>query len=214
MNNLEVTTVSNKAFTNNKLSDEGLVRLIVGEKEEGAFKTLVNRYASRTYYLVLIFTLNHKLAKKVTKDVFLSLKALDADDTLQDFKTWLYALTFSKIRTYLKDPEATHEEQVIDKDQEIQERMFPENGFDIKEGLFYSFGYKSSEFIPIIEKALYELPPPYRVAVYLCDIEKMSLESIQTVLGFSGPTIEFMIYNSRLYIMQQLSDYIKENGVL
>ena len=210
MNNVVVSSTSDKDLSHNidEPHDEGLIRLIIRNKDEGAFNTLVNRYASRTYHLVLIFTLNHKLSKKVTQAVFLSVKALEAYDISLDFKTWLYALTFSISQKYLKDPEAINEGQVIDRDHEIQERMFP-RGFDITEGLLYTFAHNSSEFIPLVEKALYELPASYRVAVYLRDIEKMSLESIQRVLGFSVSEIDFMIYNSRLYIIQQLSSYIK-----
>lgn len=216
MNNVVVTSTSEKDLSHytDVLYDEGLLRLIIENKDEGAVRTLINRYASRTYYLVLLFTLNHKLSKRVTQTVFHSVKALDAENIPMDFKTWLYALTISKTRKYLKDSEAIHEGQVIDKDHEIQERLFSDGGFDVKEGLFNTIGHKSSEYIPLVEKALFELPATYRVAVYLSDIEKMPPESIQRVLGFSGPTVESMIYNSRLYIMQQLSSYIKKNRVL
>lgn len=216
MNNVAVSSTSEKDLShyNDALYDEGLLRLIIENKDEGAFRTLINRYASRTYYLVLIFTLNHKLSNKVTNEVFLSVKALDADHTPPDFKTWLYALTISKTRKYLKDSEAINEGQVIDRDHEMQERIFSDRGFDIKEVLFYTIGHKSSEFIPLVEKALFELPAIYRVAVYLSDIENMSSESIQKVLGLSASAIEFMIYNSRFYIMQQVSSYIKKSKVL
>ncbi|MEQ9618381.1 MAG: hypothetical protein RIG61_04320 [Deltaproteobacteria bacterium] len=214
MNYYDTTSTSNAALINNNdgLNDGDLVRLIIKNKDESAFKSLVNRYASRMYYLVLTFTFNHQLSKKVTEDVFHSVNALDTDYTPPVFKTWLFTRAINISRKHLKDSEATHKGQLIDKVNERQGRTFPEKRFDIKEhGLFYNVNHNSSEFIPIIEKALYELPAPYRVAVHLSDIEKMSPKNIKRVLGFSVSTVEFMIHSSRLYIVQQISSYLKES---
>lgn len=68
----------------------------------------------------------------------------------------------------------------------------------------------SKEAIDIIEKAINELPEPYRIVFHLRDIEGLSNEEVAKVLEISVPAVKSRLHRARLFLRDKLSDYFFE----
>jgi len=68
----------------------------------------------------------------------------------------------------------------------------------------------SEEAMEIIEKAVNELPEPYRVVFHLRDVEGFSNQEVSEVLGLSVPALKSRLHRARLYLRDKLSDYFYE----
>jgi len=70
----------------------------------------------------------------------------------------------------------------------------------------------SKEAMEIIEKAVDELPEPYRVVVHLRDIEGLSNEEVSVLLDLSVPALKSRLHRARLFLRDKLSDYFYERS--
>lgn len=68
----------------------------------------------------------------------------------------------------------------------------------------------SKEAMGIIEKAVDELPEPYRVVFHLRDVEELSNEEVANILELSVPAVKSRHHRARLYLRDKLSDYFWE----
>ena len=58
-------------------------------------------------------------------------------------------------------------------------------------------------------QAIDGLPPDYRTALVLHDIEGLSNPDIAEALGISLPAVKSRVHRSRLFLRKQLADYLK-----
>ena len=65
------------------------------------------------------------------------------------------------------------------------------------------------ELREVLESAIAALPPDYRAAVVLHDIEGLSNPDIAEALGISLPAVKSRIHRSRLFLRQRLPNYLK-----
>ena len=59
-----------------------------------------------------------------------------------------------------------------------------------------------------LEKAIAELPPDYRTALVMHDVEGMPNPDIAETLGISLPAVKSRVHRSRLYLRQRLADWM------
>ncbi len=68
----------------------------------------------------------------------------------------------------------------------------------------------SNEAMQIIEKAVSELPKPYRVAFQLRDVEGLSNKEVSEILDLTVPAVKSRVHRARLFLRDRLSDYFYE----
>jgi RNA polymerase sigma-70 factor (ECF subfamily) len=61
----------------------------------------------------------------------------------------------------------------------------------------------------VLEEAIAELPPDYRTAVVLHDVEGMSNPDIAETLGISLAAVKSRVHRSRLYLRQRLGAWME-----
>ena len=62
----------------------------------------------------------------------------------------------------------------------------------------------------MVEKAVEELPEPYRIVFHLKDIDGLTVEEVASVLGLSVPAVKSRLHRARLFLRDKLSDYFYE----
>ena len=67
----------------------------------------------------------------------------------------------------------------------------------------------NGELRGILDAAIAELPPDYRAALVLHDVEGMPNPDVAEALGISLPAVKSRIHRSRLYLRKRLSDYMQ-----
>jgi RNA polymerase sigma-70 factor (ECF subfamily) len=65
--------------------------------------------------------------------------------------------------------------------------------------------YHEMHLDPEIEQALDALPPDFRVAVVLCDLEQLSYEEIAATLGIKVGTVRSRIHRGRVMLREALA---------
>ncbi len=196
------------------ISDEKLVELFITSNDENAFEEIVNRYANKIYRLAFRITRDHHSAEEVLQEVFITLlKKIDTFRSESKFSTWLYRVTANASYMHLRaqkkyENDVSLEDYVpYDENGTLMGRIKAKDWSDRPEKALLS-----KEAMEIIEKAVDELPEPYRVVVHLRDIEGLSNEEVSVLLGLSVPALKSRLHRARLFLRDKLSDYFYERS--
>ena len=193
----------------NELSDEELVKIFVQTKDESAFNELVSRYGDRIFRLALRITHDPNDAEEVLQEVFLTLVGkLDTFRQESKFSTWLYRVTTNASYMLIRSEKRKQENELDIEDYKPYNESGKLEGIQVKdwsdrpdEALL---SWESKE---IIERAVNDLPLPYRVVFQLRDVEGLTNEEVAKVLGLSLPAVKSRVLRARLFLRDKLSDY-------
>ena len=175
-----------------------------------AMEQLVETYADRVYRLTFRITGSKEDAEEATQDALWT-----AGQKIGTFKgdsafgSWLYRIAakaaYMKLRARKAkareiamedvlpalDDGGLHFEPMDDWSPRVEEQAL--NG----------------ELREILDTAIAELPPEYRTALVLHDVEGMPNPDVAAALGISLPAVKSRIHRSRLYLRKRLSDYLQ-----
>jgi RNA polymerase sigma-70 factor, ECF subfamily len=190
------------------LNDEELIRLFLKDENEEAFNEIVNRYGDKIYRLALRITRNPSDAEDVLQEVFI--KLINNLHTLRGeskFSTWLYRVAANASFIHLRD------EKKYKNDITLEEYVsYDENG-TLRGVEIRDWSDRPDEVLlnkeemEIIEKAVNELPMPYRAVFHLRDVEGLTDYETAKVLGLSVSAVKNRIHRARLFLRDKLSDY-------
>jgi RNA polymerase sigma-70 factor (ECF subfamily) len=68
------------------------------------------------------------------------------------------------------------------------------------------------ELRSLLNRAVSDLPPDYRTAFVLHDVEGMSNPEIAQALKISLPAVKSRVHRSRLFLRQRLAEYMANAG--
>ena len=198
----------------NPIQDEKLVELFITLNDENVFEEIVNRYGDKIYGLAFRITRDHHSAEEVLQEVFLSLiNKIHTFRGESKFSSWLYRVTANASYMHLRS------EKKYENDVSLEDYVpYDENGTLMGRIKVKDWSDRpdeallSKEAIEMIERAVNELPEPYRVVVHLRDIEGFSNEEVSEVLGLSVPALKSRLHRARLYLRDKLSDYFYERS--
>jgi RNA polymerase sigma-70 factor, ECF subfamily len=200
---------SNGILNHKELSDEKLVRSFVETHNEEAFSEIVNRYGDKIYRTALRITHNPSDAEDVLQEVFITLiEKLNSFHEESKFSTWLYRVAANESYIHLKS------ERKYESDISLDDYV----SYDGDESLKVIKDWSnrpdevllSKEAMEIIEKAVNELPVPYRIVVHLRDVEGLTNPEVAEVLGLSIRCAATRVHRARLILRNQLSNYFYE----
>ena len=66
----------------------------------------------------------------------------------------------------------------------------------------------TGELREVLERAIGGLPPDYRTALVMHDVEGLSNPDIAETLGISLPAVKSRVHRSRLWVRKQLAEYL------
>jgi RNA polymerase sigma-70 factor (ECF subfamily) len=166
-----------------------------GEWTPPTWEELVRDHSARVYRLAYRLTGNRHDAEDLTQEVFVRVfKALPTfrPGTLEG---WMHRIT-----TNLFLDQARRRRR-------IRFDALPLDFSDKMAGLTPSPDHELARdlFDPDIEAALAKLPPEYRAAVVLCDIECLTYEEIARVLGVKIGTVRSRIHRGRSMLRKALT---------
>jgi RNA polymerase sigma-70 factor (ECF subfamily) len=188
------------------LTDQTLVEKInTGDYQ--AFESLVNRYESKVYRLSIRMLRNQEDAEDALQETFLQVyRGLKSFEGRSTFSTWLFRLAtnvclmkirhratepakFLPIEDYLPRHEAGEHPQMIDWSDRPEEALLSKESREKMLG------------------ALEKLPPDYRAAFILRDMEGFSNAETGEALGISVAAVKSRLHRARLTLRGLLSSY-------
>jgi RNA polymerase sigma-70 factor (ECF subfamily) len=170
---------------------------------------LVERYAERVYRLALRITGSREDAEEVAQDaLWTAARKVHTFKGDSAFGSWLYRITANAAYMKLRSRRARAREIAL-------EDVLPplaDGGAHFEPMDDWSPRVDeqalNGELRRVLESAIDELPPDYRTALVLHDVEGLPNPDIAETLGISLPAVKSRVHRSRLFLRKRLADYV------
>jgi RNA polymerase sigma factor (sigma-70 family) len=151
------------------------------------WEEIVRTHSTRVYRLAYRLTGNQHDAEDLTQEVFVRVFRSLSSYTPGTFEGWLHRITTNLFLDTARRRQRIRFEGLPD---EVEQRL-PGN----EPGPAQAFEERHMD--SDVQQALAALPPDYRAAVVLCDIEGFSYEEIAATLGVKLGTVRSRIHRGR-----------------
>ena len=174
---------------------------------------LVGTYGDRVYRLARRITGGNEDAEEVAQDaLWTAARKIQTFKGESAFGSWLYRITanaaYQKLRARRSkareialddvlpalDEDGRHFEPMADWSSRVDEQAL------------------QGELRRVLTEAIDALPPDYRTALVMHDVEGLSNPDIAEALGISLPAVKSRVHRSRLYVRQRLAQYMGGAG--
>ena len=189
--------------------DAALVEALRREDPE-APELLVETYGDRVYRLALRITGSNEDAEEVAQDaLWTAARKISTFKGEAAFGSWLYRIAANAAYQKLRARKAKAHEIAMD---DVLP-AFDEAGRHFEPMADWSERVDEQalqgELRRVLGAAIDELPPDYRTALVMHDVEGLSNPDIAEALGISLPAVKSRVHRSRLFVRKQLADYMK-----
>jgi RNA polymerase sigma-70 factor (ECF subfamily) len=189
--------------------DAALVEALRREDPE-APEQLVERFGDRVYRLALRITGSNEDAEEAAQDaLWTAARKIATFKGESAFGSWLYRIAANAAYQKLRARKAKSREiamddvlPTLDDDGRHFEPMADWSDRVDEQAL-------QGELRRVLSDAIDGLPPDYRTALVLHDVEGLSNPDIAETLGISLPAVKSRVHRSRLFVRTQLADYMK-----
>lgn len=170
--------------------------------DEDAFAELVAAHGEQVYGALRRFGLDADEADEVALDVFVrAWRGLHRFEGRAKLSTWLYRIAFNEAQRALSrrrppgaDPGADGEDPVAAlADDEL-------HGPDARA--------LDREFGEVLDRSLAQLPPEWRIAVVLRDLEGLSTEEAAEITGLRQAAFKSRLHRGRMRLRELLASYL------
>lgn len=156
---------------------------------------VVREHSGRVYRLAYRLTGNKHDAEDLTQEVFVRVFRSLSSYTPGTFEGWLHRITTNLFLDQVRRKQRIRFDAIAD---DAHERMpGREPGPERR--------YEERNLDRDIQDALADLPPDFRAAVVLCDIEDLSYEEIAATLGIKLGTVRSRIHRGRAQLRASLA---------
>ncbi len=160
-----------------------------------SWEEVVERHSARVYRLAYRLTGNPHDAEDLTQEVFVRVFRSLSSYTPGTFEGWLHRITTNLFLDQARRKAKIRFDALADDaDSRIPSRTKTPDS-----------QYFDTVFEDDVEAALAALPPDFRAAVVLCDIEGLSYEEIADVLGLKLGTVRSRIHRGRSMLRKALA---------
>lgn len=173
--------------------------------DEEAFSSLVKKYLTKVFNMVLHFTRDSQVADDLAQEIFIKAYfALPGFKHRSEFGTWLYRIAVNHVKDYLrkkkkvkeislnymKEPPAAEEDVIRSEERESMEEQKKQ----------------------VLRRLIDELPEKSKVILTLRDIQGFSYEEITKILRISMGTVDSRLFRARRMLRQKFTTFLKEEG--
>ena len=167
-------------------------------QDHEAFGQLIDRHAAKIVNLAYRMVGNRAEAEDLAQEAFLTaFKALSTFRADSKFSTWLYRIATNKCKDWLRAKRPGMGQQDVDIDEtldiHIAEEQTPERLLS------------QQQVAQELEQAIQRLPPLYREAFVMKQIEGLSYEEMEAILGVNSDTLKMRVYKGRLQLSRDLA---------
>jgi RNA polymerase sigma-70 factor (ECF subfamily) len=173
-------------------------------------ESVFREYAPRVYNLARRMLGNDADAEDVTQDVLVQVvRKLDTFRGEANLATWLHRVTVNAALAHRRKRAQRDERETHD-----PLNFFLEDGHHHQPVRPWSTTpaeqVQQRETTQLIEKAIADLPEPYRDVYVLADVEGLPNADIGDMLGLSVPAVKSRLHRSRLMLRDALAPHFEE----
>ena len=183
---------------------------IIQQAKEGdklAQGKIVKQYENMVYNLALRLMGNVEDAEGVMQETFI--KVLDALPSFRGdskLSTWIYRITANFAMMELRKRKRIF--------LSLDDYSFNENrdfaAFNRSIGDNPESILQNSELREVMDEAIEELPPKYKTAFVMKDLQGLSLKQVAKILDMNIATVKTHVRRARLFLRDKLTDYVHE----
>jgi RNA polymerase sigma-70 factor (ECF subfamily) len=171
------------------------------------------QYLDQLYAAALRMTRNPADAEDVVQETYAKAYASFHQFTPgTNLKAWLYRILTN---TYINSYRKKQREPQISDGENIEDWQLARAESHTSSGL------KSAEAVALenlpdsdVKEALQQLPPDFRLAVYLADVEGFAYKEIAEIMGTPIGTVMSRLNRGRTQLRRLLADYARERGLV
>lgn len=199
-------------FRDNKIVDKGQIIKDLQERQESAFRQLVENYQKMVVNTCVGFVHNLEDAEDISQEVFIevynSIHKFRSDSKLS---TWIYRIAVNKSLNYIRDNKRNkwlqNIEQVFSGNKETPEKLVAEGsgqpGFDLE----------NSQRAKMLHEAIEGLPENQKVAFTLNKYEELSYQMISNIMEVSVSSVESLIHRAKKNLQKKLYTCYKKRCI-
>jgi RNA polymerase sigma-70 factor (ECF subfamily) len=179
-------------------------------EERDAVETLVERYGDRVYRLAVRITGSNEDAEEAAQDaLWAAARKIHMFKGESAFGSWIYRITanaaYQKLRTRKAKAQEIALGDVLPSLDEDGRHFEPMDDWSSR----VDENALQGELRKVLESAIEGLPPDYRAALVLHDIEGLSNPDVAEALGISLPAVKSRVHRSRLFLRKRLAEYLQ-----
>jgi RNA polymerase sigma-70 factor (ECF subfamily) len=172
------------------------------EGDRIAFEELVRRYADRLYAVVLRFLGDRQEAEEVTQEAFLrAWRGIAGFHGRSEFFTWLYRIGINEAKRRAERGAPTEPSVSLDE----QPSAAPTDRRDEPHRRA-----EQRDLRHALEQAVRALPPKYRAALILRDIEGLSTREAADIMELHESAFKSRLHRARLAVREAIEDHLGE----
>ena len=165
-----------------------------GEWVAPSWDQIVREHSARVYRLAYRLSGNQQDAEDLTQETFIRVFRSLANYQPGTFEGWMHRITTNLFLDMARRRQRIRFDNLSDEAERLPgTHADPVSAFD------------HNNIDADVQAALADLPPDFRAAVVLCDIEGLSYEEIATTLGIKLGTVRSRIHRGRLQLREALA---------
>ncbi len=197
--------IQTRNLDTSKMKDEELMAGL-SDGDMSCFTGIVERYRDRLINFLFRFVGDRETAEDIVQETFLRVfKKRSSNADIMNFSTWIFTIASNLAKTELRRRKRWRSISIDAGDHETQVRVEVADDSQRPDNLV-----ESRILDDIVHDAIRSLPPKYRQAILMRDVQGLSYEEISRITECPVGTIKSRANRSRLRLQRKLRKFKDE----
>jgi RNA polymerase sigma-70 factor (ECF subfamily) len=180
------------------------------ERDERAFKELIEKHGDQIYNLLYRMIGNQEEAKDLAQEVFITVfKSIDQFRGDSKLSTWLYRVAANHCKNRIKYLSRRYDRATGTFDDATERAVAQGDGSAVGAGHIEGPDrvLEGLELERVVQAAIAELEEDHRLVIVLRDIEELSYEEISAITGLPEGTVKSRLHRGRAALKEKLEKF-------
>lgn len=179
------------------------------ERDEKAFREVVEEYSDRIYNLTYRMLGNREEAEDVSQEVFITVfKSIDSFRGDSKFSTWLYRIAVNHCKNRIKYLSRRHDRDQSEYDEELLREQAAGAATAPNPAPRPDKQLEGLELEQIMQRCIAQLEEEHRLVIVLRDVEDLSYEEICAITNLPTGTVKSRLHRARLALKKMMLEHM------
>lgn len=179
------------------------------ERDEKAFREIVETYGDRVYNLTYRMLGNREEAEDVSQEVFITIfKSIDSFRGDSKFSTWLYRIAVNHCKNRIKYLARRHDRDQSEYDEEALREQAAGAATAPNPSPRPDKQLEGVELEQIMQRCIAQLEEEHRLVIVLRDVEDLSYEEICAITNLPTGTVKSRLHRARLALKKMMLEHM------
>ena len=179
------------------------------DRDERAFREMVDEYGDRVYNLTYRMLGNREEAEDLAQEVFITVfKSIDSFRGDSKFSTWLYRISANHCKNRIKYLVRRHDRGQVELDEGSDASLDGPALGAPKPSPRPDLQLEGAEMEQVLQAAIADLDEEQRILVILRDVEELSYEEICAITELPEGTVKSRLHRARMALRKKLQKHV------